>query len=396
MSSRFLYRAAIGFFACFETFRDVFKRRGQRNREDVRRVIVPTQALFGDCVLLVPFIEQLIRRYPSAHITVAMRDTMAEFFRSRFPSITVVVWHERSFKTVLELLVLRDFDLAYIPWDERMNWVAKALGCRWIVGLGGNARQRRFLDEVHDWAPGTVTHNLLRLLKISDQRELLPHQSCDRSENSTSEGTKIVLNVGASMEHKQWPAQHWTSVANSLRGLGYEILWIAGSEQKAIIQACKPHESDLVFAGTLNPDQLLSLINESSLVISNDSAVGQLTKLSFTPTLVIFGPSSPHTHGVETWGNPRWQPIWQEGIPCRNQPVLYRRQLPWVERCTRSVEECSNPVCITGINPEHVIKLIKFELGIEGSECAAGPLPELDRAEATALPHPRSINLNGQ
>jgi len=41
-------------------------------------------------------------------------------------------------------------------------------------------------------------------------------------------------------------------------------------------------------------------------------------------------------------------------FPCRDQRVLFKRELAWVRRCGRSVAECPQHLCMPAIEPEAV------------------------------------------
>jgi len=36
-------------------------------------------------------------------------------------------------------------------------------------------------------------------------------------------------------------------------------------------------------------------------------------------------------------------------FPCRDQRILFRREIPWVRRCARTLAECPEPLCMQAI-----------------------------------------------
>jgi len=42
-------------------------------------------------------------------------------------------------------------------------------------------------------------------------------------------------------------------------------------------------------------------------------------------------------------------------FPCRDQRVLFRREIEWVRRCGRSTAECAEPRCMHAIGIEAVV-----------------------------------------
>jgi hypothetical protein len=43
-------------------------------------------------------------------------------------------------------------------------------------------------------------------------------------------------------------------------------------------------------------------------------------------------------------------------FPCRDQRILFKRELEWVRRCARTLAECSAPRCMHAIGVEAVLE----------------------------------------
>ena len=102
------------------------------------------------------------------------------------------------------------------------------------------------------------------------------------------------------------------------------------------------------------------LIDHAKLLISVDTGIAHLAKLSNTPIITLFGPGSQVSHGAGNfWKLLHHTDITESNFSCRNQPVLVRRKIDWLKRCGRNNTECKTPgACMNIITPDQVIKVI--------------------------------------
>ena len=103
-----------------------------------------------------------------------------------------------------------------------------------------------------------------------------------------------------------------------------------------------------------------SLIEHAKLLISVDTGIAHLAKLSSTPIVTLFGPGSVVSHGTGNfWKFLHHSDITKSNFSCRNQPVLFRREIDWLKRCGRNINQCKTPgACMAVITPEQVMKFI--------------------------------------
>ena len=99
------------------------------------------------------------------------------------------------------------------------------------------------------------------------------------------------------------------------------------------------------------------LIEHAKLLISVDTGIAHLAKLAGTPIVTLFGPGSPVSHGEGLfWKKSIHYHATKDNFICRDQPILFRRNVPWLKRCGRSLSECKTPgACIEAITPKDVI-----------------------------------------
>ena len=171
--------------------------------------------------------------------------------------------------------------------------------------------------EVHRWA---------RLL----QEEGIP---CDPSrldlpvppvDLSTACPGATVIHPGAARAARRWPIERWAEVARFEAGRGATVLVSGGPHEREAAEqltarAGLPPAS--VLAGKTGLLELAAVLGRAGRVLCADTGVAHLATAMGTPSVVLFGPTSP-----QIWGPPPDRPwhrvIWrgQLGDPLGDQP----------------------------------------------------------------------------
>ena len=101
------------------------------------------------------------------------------------------------------------------------------------------------------------------------------------------------------------------------------------------------------------------LIAGARLMVTPDTGIAHLSRLSFTPTVVLFGPGTPQLVGSgRFFRNAPWRAVIVDPFPCRDQDILFKRHIPWVRRCSRTLDECASPRCMLAIELRQVIDAV--------------------------------------
>jgi len=173
-----------------------------------------------------------------------------------------------------------------------------------------------------------------------------------------------VLNVDASSPLRFWPAHKWLQLADALKATGLDVAFCAGPGEKRMVEAIDPGRRHLSYAGVLDLPQLWRLLENARLLVCLDSGVSHLAKLARTPSVVLYGPGSPALFGPgRFWRNHPYRAVTIEDFPCRDQHGVFKREVRWVRRCTRTLAECPAPACMHAIESESVIASCRELLG---------------------------------
>ena len=113
----------------------------------------------------------------------------------------------------------------------------------------------------------------------------------------------VVVHPGAASRSRRWPPERWAAVARTLAGEGHDVV-VTGSgpeESRAasavVAGAGLPAAADL--GGRLDLPALADLVRWARLVLCGDTGVSHLATAWGTPSVTLFGPTSPRL-----WGPP--------------------------------------------------------------------------------------------
>jgi ADP-heptose:LPS heptosyltransferase len=345
----------------------------------LRRILVAHHLLLGDTLMLTPLLAKLRALHPGAEIAMTVPRACAALYSGRPYGVRALEWDPRDHGSVRQLLAQAPFDLALVPGDNRHAWLAQAMGARWIVAFAGDrpATKNWPVDDLRDYpaTPGAwfdVTATLV------DGPAPAPYRPSDwpaplRAPSETPASPYCVLHVGASSRLKLWDAERWRVLAAELRGRGLRIVWSAGPGETALVEACAPGPADLVTAGRLDLAQLWHLLRNARLLVAPDTGVAHLGKIAGAPTIALFGPGSAVLAGQgEFWRNCSYRALTVEPFPCRDQHLLFKREIEWVRICKRSFGECTSPRCMAAIGLGEVVAACEALLDASGAAACTG------------------------
>ena len=128
-------------------------------------------------------------------------------------------------------------------------------------------------------------------------------------------GRYAVLHPGASAPARAWPVERWAAVARGLLGEGTPVVLTGGGAERgqcAGVLALAPGAVDR--SGRTGLDELASVVAGAALVVCGDTGVAHLATACQTPSVLLFGPSTPM----------EWGPRVDEHL----HPVLWHPEVP--------------------------------------------------------------------
>jgi ADP-heptose:LPS heptosyltransferase len=341
----------------------------RRPPRDPRRILIAHHLLLGDTLMLTPLLAKLRERHPRAELFMALPELVAPLYAGAPYGVRAIGWNPRK-PAASPIWQQAGFDLALVPGDNRFSWLALALGSRWIVAFGGDRPPRKSwpVDELRRYpgAPAAWGDIVATLVDgpapARYARSDWPTPAAASFELPSR--AYVVLHVGASSALKQWDPSRWRALAAAIEARGLEPVWSAGHGEDAIVRQCAGETRHRSYAGALSLPQLWHLLAHAALLVAPDTGVAHLGRIVGTPTVALFGPgSSTISGGGEFWRDAPYRAVTVSPFPCRDQRVLFKRDLAWVRRCGRTLAECAQPRCMDAIDLDDVLAAIA-DLGI--------------------------------
>ena len=326
-----------------------------------RRILVAQHLLTGDVLMLTPLLAKLRQRNPDADIAITLRRAVAPLFSGHPYGVRALVYEPREAATLDALFDEPGFDLAFVPGDNRYSWLAAAAGARWIVAFSGDrpAAKSWPVDELRSYgetpaAWGDMVAGLAEGAPPSAYRPAdWPAPAC--APFDAPAGRYAVLHVEASTPLKHWEEAKWLSLAEKIFEQKIEPIWSAGPTGGALLQRIDPAARFAALGHRLDLAQLWHLVAGAALLVCPDTSVMHIGRLTGTPTVALFGPSSAALFGPgEFWRAVPGRALTIENFPCRDQHRLFKREIAWVRRCQRTLAECPAPRCMHAIGVEGV------------------------------------------
>ena len=336
---------------------------GRRRRSaDPARILVAHNLLLGDTLMLTPLLAKLRQTYPKASVFMTASPSAVGLYVNRPYGVQVLGYDPRDPETVKGVLEQENCDLALVPGDNRHSWLAAAAGARWIVAFGGDrpAYKSWPADELHPYPAQPAAWGDMVAGLISGPAPA-PYAAADWPLPECRpfplpERGYCVLHVGASTPLKRWEAEKWRTLSRTVMDQGLEVVWSGGRGEQGLVQAIDPEGRHRSYAGALDLPQLSRLLKQATLLVCPDTGIAHLGRIVGVPTVVLFGPGSSVLSGAGGfWRNSPYRAVGVPDFACRDQRLVFKREVYWVRRCARTPAQCSTPRCMHAITVEDVL-----------------------------------------
>lgn len=327
------------------------------------RILVAHHLLLGDTLMLTPLLAKLRERYTQAEIVMTVSPAIAPLYESRPYGVRAVRYDPRDPASHAALFAEAGYDLALVPGDNRYSWLAAAAGARWIVAFAGDrpAYKSWPVDEFRsypakpqawaDMVAGLIDGGAPAPYRVSDW-PAPPSRSFEEPARRYA-----VLHVGASTPLKQWEPANWRALAAALGERGLEVIWSGGPGEDGAVSEIDPEGRHRSCAGRLDLAQMWHLLKGAKLLVCPDTGIAHMGRIVGVPTATLFGPGSALLCGAgEFWRGAPYRAVTVEEFSCRDQRVLFKRNIDWVRRCARGAGECGRARCMEAIALEVVLR----------------------------------------
>lgn len=133
----------------------------------------------------------------------------------------------------------------------------------------------------------------------------------------------ILIHAGAASESRRWPIERWIELCKTLLAQGQRIVLTGNRAEfrrcRLIARAAHLPLSSVV-AGQTDLRELASLVASARAVVCGDTGIAHLATAFGTPSVVLFGPTSPRYWGPPP--RPTHRIIWRGTFGDPHAPVV--------------------------------------------------------------------------
>ena len=339
-------------------------------KRNPRKILIAHDLLLGDTLLLAPLMKRIQEKYPHAQKYVLAKPVFVPLFGNKPYGFKALSFNPKSFLSVWRIFCCGPYDLTFIAGDNRYSWLARAVGSKWIVGIAHDKPQWKnwMVNEAKsfDIKPATWADMMGRLV---DGKNPKPYQKNEWSRPDTKKLSLpfdrskpyVVCHLGASNSLKFWQASSWLVLIKNLKKQKYEVVLSVGPNEEYLINKIDPDYQYHHVPGTYSLIEMWALVEQAKFVVSVDTGIAHFAKLTGTPIVTLFGPGSPVSHGEGLfWKKSIHYHATKDNFICRDQPILFRRKVNWLNRCGRGVSECKTPgACMAELLPDQILASLK-------------------------------------
>jgi heptosyltransferase-2 len=268
----------------------------------MKSILVIRGGALGDFLVTLPALRLLRERWPEAHFELMGYPRLAELALRRYYLDAVrSVDHGPlaaffSNKSILDPKLMDyfgDFDLilSYF-FDPDGIFQANLRKCQVPHLLLGSPKVERGPAAAHFCAP--LAEIGLSTTDYQSRLKLLPEDEAAAAEFLDQKPSPFwAIHPGSGSPAKNWPIARWLELARRLEQSGRKILWIAGEADTEVFAAIRQARPDAWIADHLPLPTLAAVLQRAALFLGHDSGITHLAASVDTPSLALFGPTSP-------------------------------------------------------------------------------------------------------
>lgn len=293
-----------------------------------QKIMVRATNWIGDAVMSFPALQALRARFPKAEIVVVAKSWVSELYWHHGAVSRQIVYSPegrhrgpRGFWKLIETLRAERFDLAILFQNAfHAAWMAWCARIPVRVGYARDGRSSLLTDAIEAPLPAAYGHQTQYYLQLLFRAGLIDKPEPVEEIRLAVEETEkawamrhliklglagprflVGLNPGASFgPAKRWPAERYAQLADRLIGALHSDVLIFGSPAERplaeeIARAMK--HTPMVLAGETSLRQLMALLAQCRLVITNDSGPMHVAAALGVPLVALFGSTDERATG---------------------------------------------------------------------------------------------------
>lgn len=331
------------------------------------KVLIVKIGAIGDAVMALSMINEIDKKYPDAEITWLCGEIISPLIKSIGRINKVIVLNDNRLlagsiagqisvilKTWIKMF-LKNFDLVINAHrDKRYDLLLLTTFKKEYRSFTGKDRKNqlvqgryhaieyaRLIHNVDNWRISEPVFPEIKISQKSDIENLI----------GESKGNRIILTPGGAQNlinggiQRKWPIENYALLAKTLiEKFNNTTIIVVGAEQDKYVGNSFNKLPVVNLIGKTTLTDIISLYNRCNLLITHDTGLLHLAKLSNIYTIALFGPVNP----IERIGkNEKIEAIWLGNeLPC--SPCYNGK----------SFADCENNICMKNISVDMIIKKV--------------------------------------
>lgn len=315
-----------------------FRKKNRFDQKNVKNILVMKFWGIGSIMLATPLLKALRDKFPDSNIiffTLTKNNEIVKLFEPVNGVITLDVdngyfaFVESLLKSIFRMRKIKPdliFDLEFLTrFSAIMTYLSGAkekIGFMAWESWRGNNLHTIGVPFNRYWHVKKNFYNLGTAVGIAAEADLklLQPKLSINEENETNflfkkyslepkEYICINPNAGELALSRKWSKENFKELTNEIlkKYAGYKVVYIGSSKERNYVESItlsiKPHSMVINSAGGLNIQQLIIILKNAKLLISNDSGPLHLAVALRTPTISFFGPETPVLYGHSSKDN---------------------------------------------------------------------------------------------
>lgn len=291
-------------------------------KKEMNKIVVCKFKGMGSIVQTTPLLQTLRKRYPNAHIVFVSSEENRGILE-RIPLIDeIYIVRDNglfnllttSCKVIFKLIRFRadvyiDLEI-YSNYSSIITTVSLARDRFGYYLRSNRYRMGMYTHMMYFNAKAPIAEAYLqfaRLLGIEDiHTDLLSIPEATQHRIPELSNAYLVINPNASdlRYERRWPAEHFTALMHRIRETHPDVqIYLIGSKsESAYVSEISRHfstdEKVVDLSGKTSLNQLIELLRNARLLITNDTGPMHLASSIDTTVLALFGPCSPMQYGL--------------------------------------------------------------------------------------------------
>lgn len=276
----------------------------------MKKVLVIRFSAMGDIVLTTPFLRMFKNTYPEYSVDFLMKKNYIDILKYNKNINDILTLKENNFWKLVSRIRQINYDMIIDLQMSIRSWLISTLSGNLIKKNYKTRRLKRFIlinfhkNFYHDITPVPLRFlDAAKNLGVKDdgrgadfpvsQYELSNVKNRLTKDGINNTNFLIVLAPGAGRETKKWPAERYAKLCKYFIKSGYEVICIGDQkDSKSCDLITETSQKVKNYAGRLTLQQVAALLNQSKLLITNDTGVMHIGTAVCQNVIAIFGPTT--------------------------------------------------------------------------------------------------------